>query len=488
MKMNENIIKKYIINKVKMIVENFIETTVWQVDRLFISAIKEEYLWSVTSCNGTLSRIGFRFMEPNKLSFYEFNHWGEEINCFVWEFPNIIVDAPSHPMCASSLMRELWRHIHRTMMNTNIQSDYNSFLASINQKPKLNLNAQYGLTTIPIHEAAARVVADAIKAAGDSLLCQSWHRYPGQEDDINCILNGPKEENNMFAEIKTYVADKVVNLIEKFIGGACDDVVKRFVSPAKDDFWWAVTWNNGRFTRFGFRFDDAPNTLMFYELDGYSRKTNCYLWEYPHRIIDVSPHPTMTGALMRELWEFINWVITMTKIQSKYERFISSVTHGERYKYLNALYGSTSMSLDEETKKANILKGLSEALGMPIITSSQTFKLSSYNKEEIYMTIPEIKNVFFNEVKKTTTVVFNDHTSIIVKCTDNDRFDPEVGLAMALTKKLVGSRAKFQKLVDEWVANSAPKNEQLKKKAARKAEKEAAKIEHAKAQAESYME
>lgn len=200
-------------------------------------------------------------------------------------------------------MRELWRHIHRTMMNTNIQSDYNSFLASINQKPKLNLNARYGLTTIPIHEAAARVVADAIKAAGDSLLCQSWHRYPGQEDDINCILNGPK-------------------------------------------------------------------------------------------------------------------------------------------KY----------------------------------------------KEEKTMFIPEIKNVFFNEVKKTTTVVFNDHTSIIVKCTDKDEFDPEMGLAMALVRKCFGSRSKFQKAVAKWVATSAPKNEQLRKKAARKAEKEAAKVEHFKAQTESYME
>ena len=102
--------------------------------------------------------------------------------------------------------------------------------------------------------------------------------------------------------------------------------------------------------------------------------------------------------------------------------------------------------------------------------------------------VPDIKSVFFNEVKKTTTVVFNDDTSVVVKCTDKDEFDPEVGLAMALTKKLVGSRAKFQKLVDEWVANSVPKNEQLKKKAARKAEREATKIEHAKAQAESYME
>ena len=110
------------------------------------------------------------------------------------------------------------------------------------------------------------------------------------------------------------------------------------------------------------------------------------------------------------------------------------------------------------------------------------------NKEENGMTIPDIKNVFFNEVKKATTVVFNDHTSVVVKCAENDTFDPEIGLAMALTKKMFGSRTKLQKVVDKWVASSAPKNEQLRKKALRKAEKEAAKIEHFKAQAESYME
>ncbi len=305
-----NIIKTYILNKVKTIIEDFIETTIWQVDRLFISAIKEEYLWSVTSINGHLSRIGFRFMEPNKLMFYEFNHWGEEINCFVWEFPNIIVDAPSHPMSASSLMRELWRHIHRIMMNANIQSEYKSFIATVKRGEQYKyLNAQYGLTAIPIPEEVKRVVtAAALKAARDSLLmpmCPSWDRYPGQEDDINCILNGPTK---------------------------------------------------------------------------------------------------------------------------------------------------------------------------------------GYNKEEKIMIIPEIKNVFFNEVKKTTTVVFNDHTSIIVKCTDKDEFDPEMGLAMALVRKCFGSRSKFQKAVAKWVKTSEPKNEQLRKKAARKAEREAAKIEHAKAQAESYME
>lgn len=310
----------------------------------------------------------------------------------------------------------------------------------------------------------------------------------------------------MFAEIKAYVADKVVGIVEDFINTNCEIVVSRFISPTKDDFWWAVTWNNnGRFTRFGFRFDTAPNTLMFYEFNGYSEKTDCYLWEFPNRIIDVSPHPMMTDAFMRKLWIYIDYLVKMeTSIQSKYKSFIATVKRGERYKYLNAQYGLiSSIPIHEEAKKitAAAIKGVRDSLLMSSCQSWDSYPgqeddincilngpTKGYNKEENNMIISGIKNVFFNEVKKTTTVVFNDHTSVIVKCTDNDEFDPEMGLAMALARKCFGSRSKFQKAVAKWVATSAPKNEQLKKKAARKAEKEAAQIEHAKAQAESYME
>lgn len=48
---------------------------------------------------------------------------------------------------------------------------------------------------------------------------------------------------------------------------------------------------------------------------------------------------------------------------------------------------------------------------------------------------PEIKNVIFNE--PATIVFWSDGTKTVVKA-DNEPFDPEKGLAMAVSKKMLG--------------------------------------------------
>lgn len=319
-------------------------------------------------------------------------------------------------------------------------------------------------------------------------------------------------------KLKAYIADKVNDIFEKFIYKTCQQVYRRRIS--ENDYHWSVIWNDACYHKIGFRFMDEsiPNRVMIYEFDGSLINTNCFVWGYPSVLAEIPSHNTMeNGSLIKELWDYIHWIlINDPSIVNEYREFIKSIHQDEQSKRaLNSWYGMLSSKLYvetaqalsesqryEETKRANILKALSEALGMPIITSFQWDKYpgqeddincilngpKKYNKEENNMIIPGIKNVFFNEMKRTTTVVFLDHTSVIVKCTDNDEFYPEMGLAMAIARRYFGSRTKLKKAVDKWVATSAPKNEQLRKKAARKAEKEAAKVEHFKAQSESYME
>jgi hypothetical protein len=302
-------------------------------------------------------------------------------------------------------------------------------------------------------------------------------------------------------KIKTYIGQKVASLVEDFLKTMPERIdYQRNESAMKhNDYCWMMNIGSsyGRLSKLGFDFLGSPDRVGFYTVNPYGVHVDYFIWEYPNRLVDVfsRTHPYMPhGTFMTELWKYFDWEITKGNIQSEYKRFLATLHHQHQNEKieLNTRYDLVSMSPSQSYEKANRvivgLKELSASLETPmIISESQSRRLSDYNGKKITI-MPDIKSVFFNEVKKTTTVVFNDHTSVIVKCTDNDRFDPEVGLAMALTKKLVGSRSKFQKLVDEWVANSAPKNEQLKKKAARKAEREAAKIEHAKAQAESYME
>jgi hypothetical protein len=64
-------------------------------------------------------------------------------------------------------------------------------------------------------------------------------------------------------------------------------------------------------------------------------------------------------------------------------------------------------------------------------------------------TFPEIKKVIFNG--PATIVFWDDGEKTIVKCMDEDIYDPEKGLAMAICKKVLGDKFKsiFKKFIEE---------------------------------------
>lgn len=60
-----------------------------------------------------------------------------------------------------------------------------------------------------------------------------------------------------------------------------------------------------------------------------------------------------------------------------------------------------------------------------------------------------IKNVYFND--PVTVVMWNDGTKTIVRCSENDYYDPEKGLAMAIIKKVYGNDNSFHKIFKKWL-------------------------------------
>lgn len=63
-----------------------------------------------------------------------------------------------------------------------------------------------------------------------------------------------------------------------------------------------------------------------------------------------------------------------------------------------------------------------------------------------------IKNVIFNN--PATIVFWGDGTKTVVKCDDEDEFDPEKGLAMAIAKHFLGtskSKGNYYKVFEEWL-------------------------------------
>ncbi len=71
-----------------------------------------------------------------------------------------------------------------------------------------------------------------------------------------------------------------------------------------------------------------------------------------------------------------------------------------------------------------------------------------------------IKRVIFNE--PATIVYWDDGEKTVVKCKEGERFDPEKGLAIAISKKALGNRGnyfnEFKKWLPEEIADTVSPN------------------------------
>jgi len=60
-----------------------------------------------------------------------------------------------------------------------------------------------------------------------------------------------------------------------------------------------------------------------------------------------------------------------------------------------------------------------------------------------------IKNVIFND--PATIVLWADGEKTVVKCSENDVYDPEKGLAMAIAKRALGNKGKYYDIFKKWL-------------------------------------
>lgn len=72
--------------------------------------------------------------------------------------------------------------------------------------------------------------------------------------------------------------------------------------------------------------------------------------------------------------------------------------------------------------------------------------------------VPQITNVKFNP--PATIVFWSDNTKTVVKAQDDEPFDPEKGLAMAMVKKYLGNKGNYFNEISKWT----DKYEEEKKK------------------------
>lgn len=77
-----------------------------------------------------------------------------------------------------------------------------------------------------------------------------------------------------------------------------------------------------------------------------------------------------------------------------------------------------------------------------------------FNENTLYGIHPDnykkldIKNVIFNE--PATIVFWTDGTKTVVKAAEGDEFDPEKGIAMAISKKIFGNQGSYYNKIKKW--------------------------------------
>ncbi len=77
----------------------------------------------------------------------------------------------------------------------------------------------------------------------------------------------------------------------------------------------------------------------------------------------------------------------------------------------------------------------------------------NYKKGTAALHAASIKNVIFNP--PATVVYWSDGTKTVVKCSVNDKFDPEKGLAMAIAKRCANNSGSYYKEIQKWVGEES---------------------------------
>lgn len=82
-----------------------------------------------------------------------------------------------------------------------------------------------------------------------------------------------------------------------------------------------------------------------------------------------------------------------------------------------------------------------------------TVKMKMTNiRRPYFIFMPKIKKVIFND--PATIVIWADGEKTVVKCQNGEPYDPEKGLAMAITKRALGNKGNYFDEIKKWTAKA----------------------------------
>lgn len=107
------------------------------------------------------------------------------------------------------------------------------------------------------------------------------------------------------------------------------------------------------------------------------------------------------------------------------------------------------VAISKNERNTIILRNKIERRNEMPIGEQYYFDYSSIIFKEPIKAIPSIKKVIFND--PAIIVFWEDGSKTVVKCQDGDIYDPEKGLAMAISKKALGNQGNYCEVFKKWL-------------------------------------
>lgn len=123
-------------------------------------------------------------------------------------------------------------------------------------------------------------------------------------------------------------------------------------------------------------------------------------------------------------------------------------------KSLNSTTTSNTNWMPSHNPYANLIKSLTPCNIYIDTDNVHSITVGKYSKKKAVLS--SIKKVIFSN--PATIVLWSDGTKTVVKCGENETFDEEKGLAIAIAKHALGNDGVYYEVFKKWLPNDEDRN------------------------------
>lgn len=149
-----------------------------------------------------------------------------------------------------------------------------------------------------------------------------------------------------------------------------------------------------------------------------------------------------------DLWDDIGIVVwsTLECTEVLFKNHDNLITKNRTYDIATTALETVPITVTESTKywDTDTVNGYALKRAM-----TRDVKYEKYELNKKYGYPFSIKDVIFND--PAVIVLWNDGSKTVVKCSENDIFDPEKGLAMAISKKALGNQGNYYETFKKYL-------------------------------------